>query len=427
MRLIFRWMGQLLTLAVVVAVGLVAWAVWLPSSHPVLDRLGLLEPMERAGLPLASAPTPGAGGGPPGRGGPPGGAPAAVTVVTGMVGSAALLDRISAIGTGEALRSVVLEPRAAGRVVEMHVSPGAYVEAGELILRLDSAAEEIARDRAELMLEEARATEARLERLRATGTATEVQIRDAALAVRNAELTLRQAELDLSRRQVVAPIDGWIGLLDVETGTQISAGSRIGRLDDRSVLLVDFRLPERLVGRIAPGDSLNLTPLARRDTVIEGHIRAIDSRVDETARNLRVQAEIANDDDNLRAGMAFAIEMRFTGEELPSVDPLAIQWGAEGAYVWVVREGRASRVSVRIAQRAGGVVMVSGDIEPGEEVVLEGVQNLRPGTEVAPRGAGAGDAGSGATGASSEDDDSDETGTAGDATQARALPAASEG
>ncbi|MCC5989288.1 MAG: efflux RND transporter periplasmic adaptor subunit, partial [Pararhodobacter sp.] len=395
--------------------------------------------------PPAPPPPPGVWRGPPGRGGPPGGASAAVTVVTGMVGSAARIDRISAIGTGEALRTVVLAPEAAGRVVEMFVSPGAQVEAGERILRLDSAAEEIARDRAELMLEEARATEARFERLRATGTATEVQIRDAALAVRNAELTLRQAELDLSRRQVVAPIDGWIGLLDVETGAQISAGTRIGRIDDRSVLLVDFRLPERLVGRIAPGDTLRLTALARSETVIEGRIRAIDSRVDETARNLRVQAEIANDDDDLRAGMAFAIEMRFTGEEMPSVDPLAIQWGAEGAYVWVVREGRVARVPVRIIQRAGGAVLVSGSIEPGEVVVLEGVQNLRPGTEVAPRDTGTGDTGAGATGAAgsrpaggegragnggerdADADAGDETGTAGEATQARARPAASEG
>ena len=382
MRLIGRIIGQAFGFAVVLAVGLVAWAIWLPSSHPILDRVGLLEPMRAAGIPLAAAPE-GAGG--PG-GGPPGGfARGPARVIVQDAESAALQDRIAAIGTGAALRSVVVSPEAAGRVVEVVVRPGAQVEAGQLLLRLDSATEEIARDRAQIALEEAEATAERIERLRAAGTASEVQRRDAALALRNAELALRQAELDLDRRRVTAPIDGWIGLLDVEVGAQLTTSSQIVRIDDRSALLVDFRVPERMVGRLAPGDPLDLTPLARRDMTVEGHVRVIDSRVDETARNLRIQAEIPNDDDILRAGMAFAIEMRFTGDTLPAVDPLAIQWSAEGSFVWVVREERAHRVPARIAQRSEGRVLLRGDLEPGDTVVLEGVQSLRPGAEVAPQ------------------------------------------
>ncbi|MCC6002362.1 MAG: efflux RND transporter periplasmic adaptor subunit [Pararhodobacter sp.] len=382
MRLIGRIIGQAVGLVVVLTIGIVAWAIWLPSSHPLLDRVGLLSPLQRAGVPLAAAPE-AAGGG---RGGPPGGfarGPAAVIVEP--ADSAALQDRIAAIGTGAALRSVVVAPEAAGRVVEVVVSPGAYVEAGELLLRLDSAAEEIARDRAQITLEEAQETARRVERLRESGTASEVQLRDASLALRNAELGLRQAELDLSRRRVDAPISGWIGLLDVEVGAQLSTTSQLARIDDRSALLVDFRVPERMVGRLRPGDPLVLTPLARRDMAVEGHVRVIDSRVDETARNLRIQAEIPNEDDFLRAGMAFAIEMNFTGDTLPAVDPLAIQWSAEGSFVWAVRDGRAERVPVRIAQRSGNRVLLRGALEPGESIVLEGVQNLRPGAEVDPR------------------------------------------
>ena len=379
MGAIRRYLGQALAVVAVMAIAVVVWAVWLPASHPLLDRVGLLGPMERAGLPIARSS--GADGN--GTGGRPGGfGDGAVTVIAAAAEEVAQRDRITAIGTGAARRSVVLQPEVSGRVVEIAVEPGAHVEAGTLVAQLDDAAEIIARDRAVLMLDEAIDTADRLERLRASGTATAVQIREADLAVRTAELTLREAEFDLARRSVRAPIDGWIGLIDVQIGDQIGPGTQIARIDDRSVLLVDFRVPERLVGRIAPGDTLGVAPLARRDAPLEGRVRAIDSRVDEAGRNLRIRAEIANEDDTLRAGMAFAIEMEFTGTSHPAVEPLAIQWSNEGAYVWAVRDGRAQRVDVRIVQRANGKVLIAGEIAPGDEVVLEGVQSLRDGAEV---------------------------------------------
>lgn len=80
--------------------------------------------------------------------------------------------------------------------------------------------------------------------------------------------------------------------------------------------------------------------------------------------------------------MAFRIALEFTGAEFPAVDPLAIQWGAEGAFVWAVREGRALRLPIRILQRNADAVLVEADFAPGDLVVTEGVQSLRPGAEV---------------------------------------------
>ncbi|HHX90610.1 MAG TPA: efflux RND transporter periplasmic adaptor subunit [Paracoccus sp.] len=376
MRKSVRMMGQAVLVALVAAAAVVAWAMWLPASHPILDRAGLLEPMVRLGVPLAqeaqiSGPVAGAGG----MHGP-------LVVTTAPVVQAELSDRIAAIGTGEAVHSVVLLPEVSGRLAEIRVRAGDRVQAGTVIARLDSDAEQIARDRAALLLDEARATAERLARLQASGTATEVQIREASLAVRTAELGVRQAEFDLSRREIVAPITGWIGIIAPEVGAQITPNTAIARIDDRSMILVDFSVPERLVGRIAPGDPLNLTLLARSDEQLEGRIRTIDSRVDQASRSLRVVGELANPDDTLRAGMAFSIAMTLPGTLVPAVDPLAIQWGNEGSFVWAVREGRVTRVPVRILQRSEGVVLVRGALEPGEHVVREGVQSLREGSEV---------------------------------------------
>lgn len=376
MRKSVRIIGQAVMVALVAVAAVVAWAMWLPASHAILDRAGLLEPMVRLGVPIAreaqiTGPAAGAGG----MRGP-------LIVTTAPVVQAELSDRIAAIGTGEALHSVVLLPEVSGRLAEIRVQAGDRVQAGTVVARLDSDAEQIARDRAALLLDEARATAERLARLQVSGTATEVQIREASLAVRTAELGVRQAEFDLSRREIVAPITGWIGIIAPEVGAQITPSTAIARIDDRSMILVDFSVPERLVGRIAPGDRLNLTLLARGEEQLEGRIRNIDSRVDQASRSLRVVGELANPDDALRAGMAFSISMTLPGTLVPAVDPLAIQWGNEGSFVWAVREGRVTRVPVRILQRSEGVVLVRGALEPGEHVVREGVQSLREGFEV---------------------------------------------
>jgi len=379
MRMIVRIIGQGALIALVLIVAAVAWAMMLPSSHALLDRAGVLQPMVRLGVPLARGAQidgPVAGGGT---------ARGAVPVLTAPVGEGEMSDRVAAIGTGQALHSVMLVPEVSGRVSEIFVSAGQLVSAGTVVASLDRAAEQIARDRAELMLDEARATAERLGRLQATGTATEVQIREASLAVRTAELTVRQADFDLARREIVAPITGWIGIIEPEVGAQVGPGTTIARIDDRSIILVDFSVPERLVGRIAPGDALGVSLLARPDVTLEGRIRAVDSRVDQTTRSLRVLGEVANPDDTLRAGMAFSISITLPGSLYPAVDPLSIQWGNEGSFVWVVREGRTTRVPVRILQRSDGAVLVRGALQPGERVVREGVQALREGSEVQDR------------------------------------------
>ena len=138
-------------------------------------------------------------------------------------------------------------------------------------------------------------------------------------------------------------------------------------------------MPERFAGRLAIGDPVDATVLARPELALRGEIVAIDSRVDSASRTLRAQAALDNGADLLRGGMAFSIRLGFSGDTYPAVDPLAIQWSGDGPYVWVARDGHAVRVPVRIVQRDSDRVMVSGRLNPGERVVTEGLQRLREG------------------------------------------------
>ncbi|MDP2084671.1 MAG: efflux RND transporter periplasmic adaptor subunit, partial [Gemmobacter sp.] len=320
--------------------------------------------------------------GPAGAGGGGGGP----MVIAQAPGAGRMADSVTAIGDGRSLRSVSVVPETPGRVTEVPVQSGQRIEAGQLVARLDSEAEEIALERARLVLDDARARVERVLRLRGAGASTDVQTREAELALRQAELALRQAEFDLAQRQVLAPIAGWVGILNTEVGAQVGTSTELAQIDDRSVLLVDFRLPERMVGRVAPGDPVAAQALATGHGATMGKISAIDNRVDPASRTLRVQAMLDNADDRLRAGMSFSIQIDLPGEAAPSVDPLSVQWSREGAFVWVVREGRAARLPVRILQRSETEVLVDAAFLPGDLVIVEGVQAVRPGAPVRVQG-----------------------------------------
>lgn len=364
------WKQLLIGLALLAGTG-IAWALYVPAAAPMLERLG---------LPAREATAPADEGGPGGSFG--GGAAGSVTVAAAPVGEGRANARVSAIGDGRSLRSVAVTPLDAGRLVAVEVASGAEVAEGQVLARLDSGVEEIARERAALALADAEATYARVLQLRESGAATDVQEREARLALDQARLEERDAALALERRTIEAPIAGVVGLLDVERGQQVTPETEIATIEDRSSLLVEFRAPERAAGFIGVGDAVTATPLSLPGVTLEGRIAALDNRVDPDSRTLRVQAVLPNADDRLRAGMAFAIEMRLPGDPHPEIAAPAVQWSADGAFVWAAREGRALRVPVRIVQRNGDRVLVEAAFASGDRVVTEGVQRLREGTEV---------------------------------------------
>ncbi len=369
---------QLVLGLVVLLVAAVAWIRFFPGAPDVLAGLGwnwaLAIAPERAAD--NAAPAQGGGGG---FGGPGG---MAAEVVTEPVERAVINDRLSAIGTGRAVNSVVVKPYSAGRLTDVLASSGATVKAGDVIARLDAESQQIAVDRAKIALDDARSKLERVSALRSSNTVTKVQETDAQLAVKNAELALRDAELDLDHRSITAPIGGRVGILEVSEGNYVTADTEIATIDDRSRILVDFWVPERYSGLIAVGGAIEATSIARPNEVFDGTVSAVDNRIDPESRTLHVQAAIDNPDDSLRAGMSFRVGMRFPGDVYPAVDPLAVQWGSDGAFVWAIEDGKAKRTPVRVIQRNTDSVLVDADLGQGTPVVTEGIHSVREGAQV---------------------------------------------
>ena len=198
-----------------------------------------------------------------------------------------------------------------------------------------------------------------------------------------AEIELERARIALDDRSVSAPFDGYVGATEIDPGDRISPDTPVTTLDDRRSILVSFNVPEAFVGLIGPGFTVDLQTWVSREAAADGEIVDIGSRINPQNRTFAARALVKNRDDRFRPGMSFRVIAEIEGASYPVIAETGVQWGADGAYVWSVRDERAIRKPVDVVQRRQGRVLVDGELEPGELIVVEGIQRMREGIDLA--------------------------------------------
>lgn len=304
-------------------------------------------------------------------------------VITAPVMTGIINDRLTAIGSGRATQSVSVTPLVSGQIVDLPTTSGTVIEKGAVLAQLDSENEQLSLDKAKLAAEDLRAKAKRAEGLLAKRLVSPVEVDTARTALSAAELAVREAQLNLDRRTITSPIAGIVGIVTANVGDYVTNQSPIVTIDDRRKIVVEYFVPERFATAINMGAAIEASSVARPGKIFSGKVVAIDNRIDIASRTLRIRAEVENQEDILRAGMAFQVVMRFAGDSFPAVDPLAIQWDSRGSYVWQIGEdGKAKRQDARIVQRNAESVLVEAELKEGDRVVTEGIQNVRPGAKV---------------------------------------------
>lgn len=315
--------------------------------------------------------------------GGPGGRPMMVTqIVSEKVRFRQNAENVESVGTARAKQAATIFPEASGEVLRVNFEPGQFVKAGMVLATLESTRERLDVARAKVTLQDSEQLLARYERIDVDGAISESQIDAAKTSVEAAKIGLQLAEEALSRKTVRAPFSGYVGLTDIDAGAIVNQQTEITRLDDRSVIYVDFSLPEQVFGRINVGDVIPMVPFAAAQQSVDAEIAVVDSRIDAERRSFMVRAKIDNTDDTLRPGMSFRINYQMTGLSYPSVPEAAIVWGGDGPYIWVVEEGIAQRTPVTIISRQDGDVLVQAPLDPEDIIISEGVQKVRQGAPV---------------------------------------------
>ncbi|MBB3409578.1 RND family efflux transporter MFP subunit [Rhizobium sp. BK316] len=383
---------QFLLCVVVIIAGFAAWVYFVPGAGDTMRNAGIPDNLVSMITPKANETAdPGVrqaqGGGGQGQGGQGqgqgrrnggeggGGRNASVLVVTQAVVQGVVNDRLNAIGTGDAIRSVAVTPQATGTIREILIKSGDMVKQGQVLAKLDSEEQVIAQGQAQVALNSALEKSSLYHNIKSS--VSRMDVFDSEIAEQNARLQLQAAELNLTRRNIVAPIDGIVGIVPVNIGDNVTTSTPIVTLDDRTEILVDYWVPERFANTVSVGQAVEATSVARPGKIFSGVLEAVDNRIDAASRTLRLRGRIDNSSDELRAGMSFSVSMKFAGDKYPAVNPLSVQWDAQGSFVWRVTDDKSHKVRVTVVQRNPDYVLVKADLDDGDQIVTQGLQRVR--------------------------------------------------
>ncbi len=292
------------------------------------------------------------------------------------------VTRAEAVGTSRARLSTDVYPASSGEVVAVRFEPGQFVAQGAALAEIDARREKLAVEMAELRLRDAERLYDRYQRSAASGAVDANTLDAARTAFEIARVELEQARVALADRTIRAPFDGFVGATDVDIGDRVTPTMLVTTIDDRSELFVRFDVPEAYIGELAVGEFVELESLNRASVTATGEVIDIGSRIDPQTRTFSARARVPNDGDVLRPGMSFRVGLAVEGQEYAVVSETAVQWGTDGAYLWLAVDGAAVRQSVQVVQRRNGEVLVDADFAAGNLVIVEGTQTIRNGSAV---------------------------------------------
>ena len=253
----------------------------------------------------------------------------------------------------------------------------------QVLVILDSDRERLARDLAAVQVKDAKQLLGRYEQARPLGAVADSEVDTARTALAEAKIQLDQAEVNLADRTILAPFDGIVGISEIEAGDRVDSSTVIVTLDNIESILVDFEVAETRFDNVRPGQKVRVETWSLPGELFEGTVESIGSRIDPVSRTFSVRARVPNPKGRLLAGMSFAVYVDIEGKRYPSVPEISVLWGDEGTYIWRIKDDAVSRVPVRVVKRTSGRILVDGDIDKGDLIVVEGVLRLRPGRKVA--------------------------------------------
>lgn len=232
-------------------------------------------------------------GGAPALGGAPrgGGMP---SVEVAKVETARLQDDAQAVGSLRSKQNVMLRPEISGRVQTLGFTDGGRVRRGDVIMQLEDGLQRAEVRQAEAQMSIARANFKRNQELVAQNFVAQRVLDEsgAGLQVAEAQVSLACARWD--RMRVIAPFDGTVGIRNVNIGDYVKDGADLVNLEDLSSMFVDFRLPERFIGKIRREQAIEMQLDAMPGRQFKAKIDAIDPQLDANGRSVLVRAVLPN-------------------------------------------------------------------------------------------------------------------------------------
>lgn len=334
------------------------------------------------------------------RGKPP--VPVAVQAVTEGV-FPVLVD---GLGTVTARREVVIRTRIDGQLDKVLFQEGQMVKAGELIAVVDPRVYEAKVMQAKGKLEQDEALlrdhRIKLKRYQTLFKQDSIARQDldsqGALvqqyegAVEADKGALDDAKTQLSYTQITAPFDGRLGLRKVDAGNIVKTGDANGIVTLTQLQPIDvlFTIPSeqlpRILSRFNAGDPMSVSAYDRnfRTVLATGTLKSIDNVIDPTTGMVKLKAEFANEDSTLFPNQFVNARLQVEERQNAILAPSnGILRGSQGTYVYVVSaDGTVTAKPIKLGGVQGTLAEVLEGLAPGDAVVVDGFDKLKPGATV---------------------------------------------
>jgi membrane fusion protein (multidrug efflux system) len=200
------------------------------------------------------------------------------------------------------------------------------------------------------------------------------------LEVAQASVALAQAEL--VRMRIVAPFDGVVGIRVINVGDYVKDGSDLLSIDDTGAMLVDFRLPERVLSRLKAGQVVDVALDGLPGRSFKARVDAFDSQLDANGRSLLVRASLGNADGLLKPGMFARARLVFALRENAVVVPeeALVPVGSK-RYLFKVVDGAdgrktTQRIEAQVGLRVLGKVEILSGLTHADMIVTAGQPRL---------------------------------------------------
>jgi membrane fusion protein, multidrug efflux system len=300
---------------------------------------------------------------------------------------------LDVVGTVAAVHGVTVSADLPGTVDKIHFESGQFVQAGDILIELDTRQERAQLASMQAAQELAKVQYARSQKLVAEGVISRVDYDKAIADQKQSEANTAEIKAAIDRKTIRAPFSGVLGIRQANLGQYLAAGNPIVSLQSLNPIYVNFSVPQQDMPHVKIGQTVRVTADDLAGMTFTGRVNALDSVVDQATRNVQIQATLANPQGRLRAGMFTNVQVGIGASS--TVFPLpasAISYAPFGDSVYIVSdmkgpEGQTYRgvrqQFVKVQGSRGDQVGVISGLHVGDEVVTSGVFKLRNGAPIA--------------------------------------------
>lgn len=308
---------------------------------------------------------------------------------------------LSAVGSIRPNQGAMLSSQVPGTVSQVLVEAGAKVQKGQLLVEIDSQVERASLKAAEAQLPLTEANYKRFRSLVASNSASKAELDSAQAAYNQLLANIESLKAQISRRQIYAPFDGVAGIVNVNVGQFINAGTEIVRVEDQSVMKIRFTLPQTDLAKIAVGQDVSAEIDALAGQRIVAKISAIDPAVDRATGLINLEATVSEGAEKLLSGMFARLTVALpTQAEQIVVPQIAVTYTMYGETVYVLQPlsdedkklvgmmaernptiklentFRVKQVEVKTLERNGIHAHLGKGVKVGDRIVTGGFQRL---------------------------------------------------